>query len=705
MSLRFYGFPELRKMIRMLPLVVFFSCFPTIVNGQVVDTLSLEQALEPVKIIAYFSSQPILRLTASAQTISSQEIEAQQSTTLLPAMNTVSGVRMEERSPGSYRLAIRGSLIRSPFGVRNIKVYVDEFPLTDAGGNTYINLMDPASIASIHILKGPDGSLYGTNSGGVVRIQPKGFNVNKNKGSLLLGGGSFGLFQEQLSVQRKVSDSYSFSIDQSFMRSDGYRENSALDKKTFQTAHRWQYSKNNEFRALMFYSDLGYRTPGGLTKEQMLENPRMARPASGSNPSASEQNAGIYNRTFFGGIAHQINLTENLSHSASIFGMYTDFENPFITNYEFRKEKNIGVRTYFSYKRSFNEHSKWQMQLGFEGQHGWNRIDNYDNDRGTPKAPQAKDDLDNAQYSFFYRVMINLYDRWTLEGSLGLNQSVIRYNSRYPEIPNSEGNISFGDIWMPRIATSYIITEGFAVRASISKGFSPPTIAEVRSSDNIINTELEAETGISYEIGMRWESANRSYIFDLGYYNYAMKNGIVRQLRENGAEYYVNAGEIKQNGIEASVWAFLLPFQADRFMRSLSLRSAVSYNHYRFGSFKIDGNDHSNNKVTAVPDWVWTNSFSFVFPKEFGMNVSHDFTSEIPLNDANTVFSDKFHLVKLKGTWNWKMNASRHIQFFAGVDNLLNETYSLGNDINAFGNRFFNPAPTRNYYGGAKIVF
>ena len=39
-----------------------------------------------------------------------------------------------------------------------------------------------------------------------------------------------------------------------------------------------------------------------------------------------------------------------------------------------------------------------------------------------------------------------------------------------------------------------------------------------------------------------------------------------------------------------------------------------------------------------------------------------------------------------------------------GVDNLLDETYSLGNDINAMGNRYFNPAAPRNYYAGMKFM-
>ena len=696
-------------MTRIVTLLVITFCVAvsSMLYGLTTDSIYQNEALtlEPVEVIAYFNQQPILGLTASAQSVSSNLIETQQATTLLPALNMVAGVRMEERSPGSYRLAIRGSLIRSPFGIRNVKIYVDEFPLTDAGGNTYLNLIDPASISTIHVLKGPDGSLYGANSGGVIRIQPKGFGTPQNQGDLLLSGGSFGLFQEQFSIQRKVNDSYALSIDQSFTRSDGYRENTALNKKTFQTAHKWQYSENNELRFIALYTDLGYLTPGGLTEDQMHENPRMARPASGSTPSAVEQEAGIYNRTFFGGIAHNARISERLSHTISVFGSHTDFENPFITNYEFRKEKNLGIRTYFSYRNVDQEQFQWQMQFGFEGQKGWNRIDNYDNEKGTATAPQAKDNLDNTRGSFFYRAMAYLYNRWTIEASLGINRVEINYTQRYPEVSDPDGNAGFGNIWMPRIATSYILREGLAVRGSISKGYSPPTIAEVRSSDNIINTDLTAETGINYELGIRWETAGRRFITDVSLYNYNMDNGIVRHLRDNGAEFYLNAGEIKQKGIEASIWAYLLPMQTGRFIQTLSLQSAVSYNHYRFGNYQVNDNDFSRNKVTAVPDWVWTNSLFITFPKQFRLNISHNFTSAMPLDDANSFFSDKFHLVQLKGSWNRKMNQSLQIEFFAGIDNLLNEKYSLGNDINAFGNRFFNPAPTRNYYGGTKLSF
>jgi len=43
---------------------------------------------------------------------------------------------------------------------------------------------------------------------------------------------------------------------------------------------------------------------------------------------------------------------------------------------------------------------------------------------------------------------------------------------------------------------------------------------------------------------------------------------------------------------------------------------------------------------------------------------------------------------------------SYRVNFYAGADNLLDENYSLGNDINAAANRFYNAAPGRNYYIG-----
>src|SRR5690606_3655794 len=118
-----------------------------------------------------------------------------------------------------FRLSIRGSLLRSPFGVRNVKVYYDEIPLTDAGGNTYLNSLDAGSISEINILKGPDGSLFGANSGGVVLLSPTGSGAHSNEAKASVTTGSYGLIHQQLSTRFQPNDKYRFSINQSFLSS------------------------------------------------------------------------------------------------------------------------------------------------------------------------------------------------------------------------------------------------------------------------------------------------------------------------------------------------------------------------------------------------------------------------------------------------------------------------------------------------------
>lgn len=654
--------------------------------------------LQPVELKVHFAKQSLLSVSSSLHTLNESTIQQQQPTTLLTAMNTIAGIRMEERSPGSYRLAMRGSLIRSPFGIRNTKIYIDEFPLTDAAGNTYLNLIDPSFIRQVDIIKGPDGSLYGANSGGIIKIQPKGFGTCEDKIELNLLGGSYGLFAQQLGIQRKVNEKYQFSLNQSFTRSDGYRENSALNKKAFQTAHQWNYNPSSQVRLYALYTDLAYQTPGGLTQQQYEDNPRQARPAAGPNPSAVAQKAAIYNKTFYGALAHSKQLGAGLSHDISVYGSTTNFKNPFITNYEVRKESNLGVRTYLSWQKDLAGRI-FQMQVGAEGTLGWNTIHNYDNEKGVPGKLQAKDDLDNETLTAFYRAQFEILKNWNIEGSVGLNLNKIDFEKYFPT--QEDGTINFKSEWMPRLATNYE-WNNMAWRISYAKGYSTPTLSEVRSSDNSINTALQAEKGNNYEVGYKIKTKGQRLIFDIAAYSYQMKNGILRQLNDAGQEYYSNVGEMNQKGIESTVWLYI-PTHSSLF-KSLTYQSAVAYNHYRFGHYELNNQNLEGKHITAVPNWVWSNSLRIELPESINLNLYHNYTSSSPLNDANTVFAKKYNLVQAKLTWDTKYHNKLGLQLYIGIDNLLDEKYSLGNDINAFGGRYFNAAATRNYYAGIKFT-
>lgn len=684
--------------------LLFILAVPPKITGQIRSDTTMH--LEEVKVNAYFTELDILRVTASAGVVSRNVLDQQSGTTLLPAINTVPGVRMEERSPGSYRLSIRGSLLRSPFGVRNVKIYLDEIPLTDAGGNTYLNSLDAGSMEGVEVLKGPDGSLFGANSGGVVLLRPEGMAPSAgDRAYLRLNGGSYGLFHQQASASFRPSANYRFTVNQAYQQTDGYRENSAMRRTFFQTVQRWNYRKNSEVRLLALYSDMHYSTPGGLTEAQFAENPRSARLATAVIPGAVEQQAGIYNKTFVGGLVHDMRLSDKLRHVVSVFGSDTDFRNPFITNYEFRDEHNYGFRTHLDYEDSIGAGFSWRANAGMEWQRGQVDISNYDNQRGERGEPQAADILRNGQHFYFVRFSADVWNKLSFETSLSLNYYRYAFRGVYPVEETAFSRRRFDPEWMPRAGVSYLLNPQVAWRASVSKGYSPPTTAEVRSSDNIVNTVLEAETGWNYETGIRWQARNRRFFVDASVFYYHMDDAIIRQLRENGAEFFSNAGGVEQRGLELAVSAWALEPGSHNWIGGIQLGSNLTLSRFRFADYQIGGDDYSGNKLTGVPAEVLVSHIRFLLPRRINAYVMHNYTSSIPLDDANSFYADAYHLLQAKVNWDIPLNKMWSIQVFAGADNLLNQTYSLGNDINAFGGRFFNAAAGRNFYGGLLISY
>src|SRR5690606_38100635 len=150
----------------------------------------------------------------------------------------------------------------------------DGFPLTDAGGNTYLNLLPPSGIKNMELLKGPDGSIFGANSGGVVLIETMAGQEQTNVG---LKAGSYGLLNENAGVENQAGN-LRYTFNQDFQQADGYRDHSFMYRHYFQTQEKYNYGTNNQVKFSGFYADMKYETPGGLTPAQLLANPRASRP-------------------------------------------------------------------------------------------------------------------------------------------------------------------------------------------------------------------------------------------------------------------------------------------------------------------------------------------------------------------------------------------------------------------------------------------
>ena len=653
--------------------------------------------LKEITVKGYYNRQSLLRSVSAVSLVDSNLIRNQQSNSLVSTLNAVPGVRMEERSPGSYRLSLRGSLLRSPFGIRNIKIYVADFPLTDAGGNTYLNALDVAAAGNMEIYKGPEASIFGANTGGAVLITPP--NINHNEINASAQTGSYGLFHQTAAINHQFKD-YSFSVGQGYQKSAGFRQNSAMDRKYFQTLQQWNYSPSGSLKAFIFYSDLVYKTPGGLTSIQLEQDPKLARPATPSIPGAITQQAAIYNKTIFGGLSNAYQINTHLKHVIALFTTYTDFKNPFITNYEQRYESTLGLRTFLAYDQ-VKENFIFNAQIGLESSGTKSQIKNFNNNAGEATTMKASDRLKANQDFAYLRLNFDINNKFLIELASSLNFFSYDYESYFPVVIATK-NRKFDTQFMPKAALSYLVTANLSARASVSKGYSPPTIAEVRSSDNNINNNLQAELGWNYELGLRYKTKNNRFYANVNIFRFNLQQAIVRRLNQNDAEYFINAGGTKQQGLELESALWLIKNNTS-FLTGLQLRSNYTFSHFRFEDFVSGTSVYSGNKLTGVPEHVLVNSLEFNFKREFYLFVQHNYTSGIPLNDANTVFAKKYHLLEAKlGIRNLRLGKT-HFELFTGVNNLLNVQYSLGNDLNAANDRYFNPAAGINFYTGLSI--
>src|SRR5688572_8687722 len=97
-----------------LSMVLLMGAFSALAQQEILST-DTTKLLEEVIVEAYQYGRALQDVPVSIGLLKEKDFERFNTSSLLPVINTVPGVRMEERSPGSYRLSVRGSSLRSPF--------------------------------------------------------------------------------------------------------------------------------------------------------------------------------------------------------------------------------------------------------------------------------------------------------------------------------------------------------------------------------------------------------------------------------------------------------------------------------------------------------------------------------------------------------------------------------------------------------------
>ena len=443
---------------------------------------------------------------------------------------------------------------------------------------------------------------------------------------------------------------------------------------------------------MALFTDLMYQTPGGLTLAQMKQNPRLARQATATLPSAVTQQTAVYNKTLLGSFHHNYQFTKNVDWQNFIVGTHTRFKNPFITNYETRQEKNASVGSHLI-MRFQKRVGEIKIVVGGEWQVQDAAIDNYGNKRGVRDTLQFSDLITTKQGFYFANASLRCKKKWFIE--LGMSNAYMRYDyyrsTILTETAQSKSNVG---LLAPRMGVSYQAAKNTNLYVQVSKGFSPPTLAEIRPSDGLFYKNLVPEYGWNFEAGLKGSVFQNKLRYTLAAYHFGIQEAIVRQNNNAGIEYFVNAGSTRQAGAELQL-DYVIRFSK---VHQLHIDVGYAFQPYRFLQYQQAGNIFNGNDLTGNAKHQVTSSVTYQYKKSVTVFVRSQSLSRIALTDANDVYASPFTLMQSGVSVNHK-----RFRYFVSVDNLFNASYSLGNDINAAGRRYYNPSSPRSYMLGMNV--
>ena len=184
--------------------------------------------------------------------------------------------------PRDIGISIRGSNARNGFGIRNLVIFDDGFPVTQPDGLSRSDLIDPRAYGAIDVIRGPSSALYGNYAtGGALnfRTRPGGSIDGAEYG---VDGGSFGYLNNYLTDGKKVGN-FEGSLFASDARGDGFIGNSWFNTQTVNFLGTLHATPDDRFTVKFINNNLDTQLPLRYTLDQFYLNPFQRGCTTGGN--------------------------------------------------------------------------------------------------------------------------------------------------------------------------------------------------------------------------------------------------------------------------------------------------------------------------------------------------------------------------------------------------------------------------------------
>ncbi len=549
--------------------------------------------LNEVQVIGFATERSLQETSASISLLTSKDLSKQNATSLAQSLNNLPGIRIDQSGLDNQRVTIRGIGANSNLGVRGIKVYFNDIPLTEPDGYTRMEALDFTTIGRVEIIRGPASSLYGTANGGVMNFNSE--RAPYGGTSLQVGQlfGSYGLNRTQ-SVFKHGSEKANIYASWTSQGSDGYRVNNRSDRDNVNFAGQFFLTEKFSINTVFARLHDNVRYPLALTYDQTRLDPTQdAIIVAATGKRANIYSAGRDQTWTRWGINAKYEVTNALKFSASYFGGKNDqisnsLTGPATTFTSLGTSE--GVRAIFTLKPKMDK-----FQLAFNAgveyqtftQDGQNFsvTANADNVLARAAAPAASVLNGGANTLYFAQAEVEL----TPKTILTVGSGFISYN--YTRTDKLRGNVTsnkdFNNQVAPRIALNQNFSDALALRASLSKGFTPPILNEAvfsATSGDFIPT-LDASTSQQIEFGARGSLLKKRLTYDIAYYNMKIDNELVTETRDF-TPIARNAARTNRNGVEVSLSYDAIKAEDKQAISLLRYRASFTSQDFKYEDYK-----------------------------------------------------------------------------------------------------------------------
>ena len=661
------------------------------------DTLRFE--LKPIQVVGFLNSKNPIETPFSISSLTSRQLTfGQKGMSLGESMRSVPGlfIMNDENFAQDIRLSIRGFGSRSAFGIRGIKLFVDGFPQTTADGQSQVDNINLSFIQSAEIIRGSSSSIYGNASGGVIQLFTEPYPKQRQiKSSISIG--DFGYRNIQSSIG-DGANAQKYMLKVSSKSYDGYRDNSEMNSFNINMKSLFELNQNSTLSMHYNYVDSPLSNdPGSLNKEQAEENRRSARIQNIDYQSGEKVLQHRLGASYKLKISNRSKLNISSFYTKRIFSNKLPFENGGQVDL---KRSYWGLSAKYIIDNYFlNNPLSTTIGIDFSDQS--DRRKRYNNVKGI-RGSRVFDQLESfINKAFYFQQSYLLNDKinviWGSRWDDDKIESVDYYlfdglGSGFTNLKNTS----------PFIGMTYSFNNSTSIYTNFSNHYETPTLNELSNDPDSasiggFNSRLTPQVSNSFEIGLKGYVRDKLF-YEFSLYRSKIDNEITSFELESspGKTYYRNVGETQKEGIEVSL--------STNLGNNIRADLGYTYSQFEFSNYLKNNQDLNGNRLPGLPQNLFNTDIYYINPRGYFMVMGFSRYSNIYLNDSNDQSTNPYSVLNLRLGNEFQIFGSR-LKVHVGVNNVLNENYYSNLRVNAWGGRFYEPAPLVGAYLGTEVIF